>query len=329
MDPNVSHATIGTTNANTTRSAQLLASTPLFTRIILYICGAVYAYQIIFEPQLQIFTMCPRNVIYLREYYRVITSTFFHGSVMHIGMNGMSTMAIGSKLERKMGTLLFAFTVLWSVMLTSLLYIGVAFLMHVLGTDDALYQHSVGFSGVLFHLSVLEAYQSKEASRSVFGFFRVPTKAYPWALLIALQIVIPNVSFLGHLAGILAGTLQLFGALDFLFPSIDFMRKMELLGWLAAVVTAQGYIITPENVSEPRERRRVAVLAAGLLTGIFTFIFNVVETISFCIRGRNDNTEGGDAHLGIGDEEEQVLLVGSDGVWVENEDGTLSLSPRT
>jgi len=280
----------------------------------------------IFEPQLQIFTMCPRNVIYLREYYRVITSTFFHGSMMHIGMNSMSTMAIGSKLERKMGTLSYAFTVLWSVLLTSLIYIGVAFFMHMFGTDDAMYQHSVGFSGVLFHLSVLEAYQSKESSRSVFGLFRVPTKAYPWALLIALQVAIPNVSFLGHLAGILAGTLQLFGALDFLFPSIEFMRKMELLEWMAAILSAQGFVMTPDNVSEPRELRGAAVLAAGIFSGLFAFVLNLVETVNFCIRGRDNTTEEGDSQMSDGDEEEQVLLVGSDGIWLEHEDGTLSLS---
>jgi hypothetical protein len=41
--------------------------------------------------------------------------------------------------------------------------------------------------------------------RSLFGFCNVPAAVYPWALLILLQIMMPGISFLGHLSGILCG----------------------------------------------------------------------------------------------------------------------------
>jgi membrane associated rhomboid family serine protease len=72
---------------------------------------------------------------------------------------------------------------------------------------------SIGFSGVLFHLLVLEVYhpghsQSAFQQRSIYGLFHVSPKYYPWALLLAAQFLLPNVSFLGHVSGILAGYIQ-------------------------------------------------------------------------------------------------------------------------
>ena len=40
-------------------------------------------------------------------------------------------------------------------------------------------------------------------SRSIFGFFSVPAKAYPWVLLGVWQLLVPGASFLGHLCGVL------------------------------------------------------------------------------------------------------------------------------
>ena len=42
---------------------------------------------------------------------------------------------------------------------------------------------------------------------SLFGLFRVPPHLYPWVLLLVIQLLMPGVSFLGHLSGILVGYL--------------------------------------------------------------------------------------------------------------------------
>ena len=88
---------------------------------------------------------------------------------------------------------------------------------------DIQYLHTsaVGFSGVLFCYVLIESFHSNETSRSIFGFFSVPVKAYPIILLIVIQvtifclcivvpkfyckIIMPNISLFGHLAGILFG----------------------------------------------------------------------------------------------------------------------------
>ena len=60
--------------------------------------------------------------------------------------------------------------------------------------DDMSYvkQQSVGFSGVLFALVVVDIHKSDVATRSVMGFVSVPSKWYPWALLVLLQVRSPR-----------------------------------------------------------------------------------------------------------------------------------------
>ncbi len=67
---------------------------------------------------------------------------------------------------------------------------------------------AVGFSGVLFALTVQESFLGAGSSRSLFGLVNVPSKLYPWAMLVAMQLILPGVSFEGHLAGLLVGALH-------------------------------------------------------------------------------------------------------------------------
>jgi membrane associated rhomboid family serine protease len=98
-------------------------------------------------------------------------------------MNMMSTLTIATWLEGQLGTIRLLISILWSIGLTSILYIIVAaFLYYSFGWVDLMNQHSVGFSAVIFHLSVLESHLGTHSSRSVFGIFEVPARVYPWAL---------------------------------------------------------------------------------------------------------------------------------------------------
>lgn len=62
----------------------------------------------------------------------------------------------------------------------------------------------MGLSGVVFGVIVVENAQAGGAYRSIWGFFTVPAKAYPWVLLLLWQLLMwGSVSFLGHLCGVL------------------------------------------------------------------------------------------------------------------------------
>jgi rhomboid domain-containing protein 1 len=273
------------------RAAETLASIPLATLSIMSLCIITYLYQMAFDPNLHEYTMCPRLVLYLHEYYRFITSALFHGSLMHIGMNMMSTMAIGTSLENRVGTFMMGLTILWGILLTSSIYTATSWLLYVIfGYEKMMYQHSVGFSGVIFQLSVLESNLSPNRTRSLFGVFQVSSKMYPWALLVVLQFVMPHISFLGHLSGILLGTLQLHGALDIIFPSDTYLQHIETLDALERITSKPGFIRMPESGSP---LRNVSRDAGGFLPAIFgafgalvQFIFHVCETIKFAIFGR-------------------------------------------
>lgn len=158
---------------------------PPTTLGIIVLCCTLYVAQLIGDVELHHVTMCPRAVVYLHEYYRLITSALFHANLMHIAMNMMSTAAIATMLERQLGTLRLLLIILWAILVTNVVYVAAAlFLSGVLGKDDLMYQHAVGFSGVLFHLSVLECNMgpSSHTARSVFGFFHVPAYIYPVVL---------------------------------------------------------------------------------------------------------------------------------------------------
>ena len=58
----------------------------------------------------------------------------------------------------------------------------------------------MGFSGVIFALKMLAG-----DSDGDFGLFSVPQSMSIWTELLIIQILVPNSSFVGHLAGILAG----------------------------------------------------------------------------------------------------------------------------
>jgi membrane associated rhomboid family serine protease len=276
------------------RAAETLVNIPLTTLCIMSACCLVYSYQFLLDPAIHHYTMCPRLVIYMSEYYRFISSSLFHGSIMHIGMNMMSTMAIGSSLERRIGTLSMAITILWGVQLTSSLYTFISWLLYMtFGYEHLMLQHSVGFSGVIFQLAVLEANLSPDRTRSVFGFINVSSKIYPWALLVILQFIMPQISFLGHLSGILIGTMQFHGCLNIVFPSDEYLKESEQKPRLAFLVRQPGFVSMPEAGSG-LGRRREGSASAGFFAEvggpIALFVRNICETLKVIIFGRGSGS---------------------------------------
>ncbi|KAL3816906.1 hypothetical protein ACHAXA_006982 [Cyclostephanos tholiformis] len=189
------------------RASETLASIPPATRLIVSVCSLTYAMQAFLDPPLADYALNPDAVLHDGQFHRLITGALLHSNLLHIVMNMTSTVAIGGMLEGRIGTLAMFLTISWGIFLVSSTYVLISWLAHVaLGLRM---RNCVGFSGVIFQLSVLESnYGPGERARSVFGIVDVPSTAYPWALLVALQFMMPRVSFLGHLSGILIGTMQ-------------------------------------------------------------------------------------------------------------------------
>ncbi len=131
-------------------------------------------------------------------------SQLLHLDDMHIYYNALSFLHKGAQLEhpRACGAARFAALLAVLTAATPVFYVALA----ALGSAvmPGLYaQQAVGFSGVIFGLKVV--LQADGSGEEVVGGMRVPAKLAAWAELVAIQLATPNASFLGHLAGILAG----------------------------------------------------------------------------------------------------------------------------
>ncbi|KAK8280065.1 hypothetical protein V6Z11_D09G151200 [Gossypium hirsutum] len=102
---------------------------------------------------------------------------------------------------------------------------------------------AIGFSGILFSMIVIETSLSGVQSRSVFGLFNVPAKWYAFILLVVFQLLMTNVSLLGHLCGILSGFAYTFGLFNFLIPGPSFYTAIESSSWLASCVRRPKFIL--------------------------------------------------------------------------------------
>lgn len=186
------HKNIGTTQVSRMRDIGALTGAPV-TRFLLIAIVAGYLGQSAitgFEaPLIQTVGAIDRN-----EIWRLVTTAFLHGGLFHLALNGYALYLLGPPIERAVGRLPYA--ALW---VASALGGGVA--VHLIGGYSAV----VGASGALFglfgyFLIVGIKQRHTPAGRGLlrqFGFLLLINAAAP--------ILIPIISWQGHLGGLLTG----------------------------------------------------------------------------------------------------------------------------
>ncbi|XP_052784201.1 rhomboid-related protein 4-like [Mya arenaria] len=153
-------------------------------------------------------------VVSQRQWSRLLLGTLVHASDMHLYFNMVSLLWKGSMLERKFQSPYFAYMLAVFTFLSSGLLVALNWLMATV-FDDYSYNLTcaVGFSGVIFALKVLTVHYSPRGLHYALGFIPVPSRYIYWLELGLIQIIYPNASFTGHLAGILVGVLYIKGPL--------------------------------------------------------------------------------------------------------------------
>lgn len=189
-------------STSTSRVHEYLSSIPIITKCLLLFNISIHVVLFVTSFPVNDLAINPLVILVRGEYYRMVSSAFVHGGLMHIAMNMSTLLAIGSALENQYGTIPMLFLTLWCLLLCGATFVCMVWTYAALsGQPGALNTSAVGYSGVLFSYALIEAFHSAETNRSVFGMFSVPTKAYPFILLALIQVspLPPSVYILGLL----------------------------------------------------------------------------------------------------------------------------------
>ena len=188
----------------------------------------------------------PVRVIRYFEIWRVFTPAWFHAGVLHIAMNMSTFVGMGPGLERQWGSLCFLLLLMVFATAGSATGLLLSVALSTSGVSPgAMWECGIGFSGVLFSLLVLLV-EAQGGSQSLFGTVTVSARAYPWLLLAALQIMLPAISFVGHLSGVLLGYAAVRAGLlqqaPLLAATADLLRRLEATRPFSLLRESSGYV---------------------------------------------------------------------------------------
>ena len=182
-----------------------------------------------------------RKAVRERQLWRCVTASFSHVSFLHLLFNMSSLWSLG--VVEQMGSRGAGWGTVWYSRYTLVMLVGSMAL--VLATTHVLVRYakveryervtSVGYSCVVFGwMTYVSVKGAPSGVLSLFGFARVPVNLAPFGSLLFTSLVVPQASFIGHLAGIAVGY---FVAWD-MFAWLDATSTAVLL--LCVVAAAAG-----------------------------------------------------------------------------------------
>ncbi|KAJ6743126.1 RHOMBOID-LIKE PROTEIN 15 [Salix viminalis] len=256
-----------------TRAGQWWESIPFLTSAVVVVCGVIYLVCLLSGYD-SFYEICflPTAVVSHFQVYRIYTSILFHGSVLHVLFNMLALVPLGSELERIMGSIRLAYLIILLATTNAIFHLFIALLVAHNPFHPYPYlmnECAIGFSGILFSMIVIETSLSGVQSRSVFGLFNVPAKWYAFILLVVFQLLMTNVSLLGHLCGILSGFAYIYGLFNFLMPGASLFSAIEASSWLSSCVRRPKFILctggSPTSYIPTYSGQNTT--SSGLLTG--------------------------------------------------------------
>ncbi|XP_042511397.1 rhomboid-like protein 15 isoform X2 [Macadamia integrifolia] len=230
-----------------TRLSQWWEGIPFLTSAVVIVCGIIYLVCLLvgYDSFIEI-CFLPSAVVSQFQVYRIYTSVLFHGSLLHVMFNMMALVPLGTELERIMGSVRLLYVMILLATSNALLHLFIALLVAHNPFHPYPYfmnECGIGFSGILFSMIVIETTLSGVQSRSLFGLFNVPAKWYAWILLVVFQLLMTNISLLGHLCGILSGFAYTYGLFNYLLPGPSFYSSIESSSWLSSCVRRPKFIL--------------------------------------------------------------------------------------
>lgn len=184
------------------------ARLPAVTAAVLAACSALLLLQLLLGLHAVAFVcLQPQRVVFSGQLWRLLTAPLVHAGPLHLVLNMSAWVPLGASLERQVGSVQFAHLALLFALLGGSLHAAA-------GASGGAAACAVGLSGVIFALLVVETHLSPAPTRSLLGLVHIQARYYPLALLLLLQLLLPDASFLGHLAGVLVGYAYAWGWLN-------------------------------------------------------------------------------------------------------------------
>ena len=216
---------------------------PFMTRCFLVLCITVFV-------ACNVHLVSPRSLAFCSSNAHLGTVFSFHithSNPIHLLVNLTSLAQLFKALETQINTLPFLFYIVCILMpMVSGVYVLVEFIFKAVMRPTCV----IGASGLLFASLVIHLYLTNVTHRTIWG-VRVPSSITPFVIAIIAQLIFPNASWTGHLAGIASGWISVL--IWFRHPSprffISSLHWKKLETWLR-LTRWECYCAIPESSVE-------------------------------------------------------------------------------
>mmetsp|Transcript_12942 Transcript_12942/g.19506 ORF Transcript_12942/g.19506 Transcript_12942/m.19506 type:complete len:263 (+) Transcript_12942:50-838(+) len=203
--------------------------------LIILCCITIFACIHIFKIPVELLTFNYDKIKEDGEYWRIVSSTFSHTSILHIAFNMFSVFSYAF-LEKQIGwwhyaVVTFQLMILSNAMQFYIYHIAVSYF-----NLEFVHQiHALGYSGVIFGLVSYASLLKPSAKVLFFNLIPIPLWLTPYASLLIVQFIYPRASFIGHLAGIFASYPIATGVIDIIFTTYWMASCMILFTLLITI----------------------------------------------------------------------------------------------
>jgi len=165
------------------------------TLTLIGVCVVLFAGQFATQDMLTNLGLLYGPAVQGGQYWRILTSGFLHGSILHIGFNMYLLYVLGPQLEQSFGSLRFSLMYFGSLFGGALAVLLFGFTQPTLGASGAV----LGLAGAMFVALWGRGVSPRQSP--VFGLV---------ILNLALPLLVPGISFWGHFGGVVAGAAMAF-----------------------------------------------------------------------------------------------------------------------